>query len=235
MVDVDKQKDFPELVKKIRSGVNSAFIGEKVVRMRKTKAGRLLLEVKGDSSDVEAVRVKVFNSTGDTNMVRTLEQRTMLEKEDLVEWTKEVEVVDAVAADTGASRDTIKVIGLKKRYGGSQNAFVLAPAAMCRNVVTHGRMRVELVNCRIKLGEQKTRCFRCLSFGHISSQCQGPDRGQCCSGELDHRAAQCGAAYSVAKEFAKLLEDSTSNQATDSVGGCAAIEHSSVLKQQSHD
>lgn len=100
MVDVANQKDFPELVKKIRSGVNSDIIGEKVVGMRKTKAGRLLLEVKDDSSDVEAVRAEVFKSTGGANMVHTLEQRTMLEVRDLDEWTEEAEVVDAVAAAT---------------------------------------------------------------------------------------------------------------------------------------
>jgi len=57
--------------------------------------------------------------------------------------------------------------------------------------------------------------------------CQGPDRGQCCRrcGGLDHRAAQCGAAYAVAREFAKLLEDSSSNKATDSVGGFDVSEH----------
>lgn len=219
VVDITNQDDFPELIKKIRSGVNSEVIGEHVVGMRKTKPGRLLLEVKGDSGEVEAVRAEVLKSTGGVNVVRTLEQRTMLEVRDLDEWTDEEEVAKAVAAATGASRDTVKVISLRKAYESSQISLVLAPTALCRNVVSHGRLRVGLVNCRIRQGEQKTRCFRCLSFGHMAGQCQGPDRGQCCRrcGVSGHKAAHCGATNAAAKEFAEQLEVNGPNQAEATV------------------
>lgn len=208
VVDIANQDDFPELVKKIRGGVNSEVIGERVVGMRKTRSGGILLEIKGDSSDVEAVRAEVQKSTGGVNVVRTLEQRTMLEIRDLDEWTNEEDVIEAVASATGAGRETLKVISLRKAYGGSQIALVLAPTALCRNVVAHGRLRIGLVNCRVRQGVNRARCFRCLSFGHTSKDCKGPDRSKWCRrcGSQSHFAKDCNADGSEAEAFGKILE-----------------------------
>lgn len=83
MVNVSNQEDFLELVKKIRGGVNPEVMGEHVVGMRKTKAGRLLIEVKGNTDEVEAVRAEVSKSTVDDIKVRSLQQKSMLEIRDL--------------------------------------------------------------------------------------------------------------------------------------------------------
>lgn len=214
MVNVDNQEDFLELVKKIRGGVNPEVMGERVVGMRKTKSGRLLIEVKGDTDEVEAVRAEVSKSAGDGIEVRFLQQKSMLEIRDLDQWTMADEVTDAVAVATGASRDTLRVISLRKGYGGVQTALVLVPTARCRNVVEHGRLRVGMVNCRIRQGERKIRCFRCLSFGHMSSQCKGSDRSQCCRrcGEVGHKADVCSAPTTAANVFARVVDGGDATQ-----------------------
>lgn len=103
----------------------------------------------------------------------SLQQRTMIEIKDLDQWTVTEEVADVVADATGASHDTTRVISLRKGYGRTQTAFALLLTALCQKVIGH-RLRVGMVNCRIRQGEQKTRCYCCLSFGHVFSECKFP-------------------------------------------------------------
>lgn len=86
LVDVSKE-DFPSLVKKNRGGANREALGNHVVGMRQAKAGGLLITVRGNSSQVEAVRVEITKTIGDGVGVRSLEQRSLIEIKDLDEWT----------------------------------------------------------------------------------------------------------------------------------------------------
>lgn len=63
MVDVGVE-DFPALAMKIRSGVNREITGSHVTAMRQARSGGLLIEVRGDSAQVEAVRAEVARSAG---------------------------------------------------------------------------------------------------------------------------------------------------------------------------
>ena len=46
------------------------------------------------------------------------------------------------------------------------------------------------VSCRVR---KKTAISRCLGFGHMAADCQGPDRNRSCwrCGEKGHAAASC--------------------------------------------
>jgi len=63
MVDIGRD-EFPELAKKIRDGVSKEVIGSSVVGMRHAKAGGLLIEVRGDQVQVEAVMAEVTKHAG---------------------------------------------------------------------------------------------------------------------------------------------------------------------------
>jgi len=81
LVDV-KPEDFPALAKKIRGGVDHVAIGDRVIGMRQAKAGGLLIEVRGDVSQVEAVRTEIARSAGEDVTVKTLQQNSLLEIRD---------------------------------------------------------------------------------------------------------------------------------------------------------
>lgn len=83
-------------------------------------------------------------------------------------------------AEIGINRDALKIISVRKRFEGTQSAIVLVPLAESRKLLAHGRIRVGLINCRVRLDDPRVRCFRCLSFGHMSKECKGPDRSDCC-------------------------------------------------------
>lgn len=165
--------------------------------MRRTKSGDLLIEIKGDSEQVEAVRAEVSRSAGEDIEVRTLQQKALLEIRDLDQWASQEEVIEAGVMASGANRDAVRMIGLRKRYGGTQTALVVVPTALCRNVLLQGRVRVGMVNCRVRQGVSRDRCFRCLSFGHTSKDCDGPDRSKWCK--------RCGSQSRFAKDCKTTL------------------------------
>lgn len=209
VVDVNNQADLPNLVKKIRDGVNPDVIGERVVGMRQTKAGHILLEIKGDAEEVEAVRKEVSKTAGDGAEVRSLQQRMVIEIRDIDQWSTAEEVADAVSVASGSNHAATRVINIRKGFGASQTALALVPTAIGKKVVEHGRMKIGMVNCRIRQAERMMRCFRCLSFGHTSRECNGPDRSLCCRrcGVTGHQAYKCEATDGTAKEFATHLKN----------------------------
>jgi len=127
------------LARKIRSGVNKDIIGGHVTGMRKTRTGGLLIEVREDQAQVETVRAEVARSVGTDIGVRSLLRRDLIEIRDLDEWATKEEVVEALAAfseDNGEA--SLKVVSLRKQYGGVQAALVLSLLEISRKVLKDG-------------------------------------------------------------------------------------------------
>jgi len=209
-----KREDFPVLAKKIRGGADHKIIGDRVTGMRQANSGGLLIEVRGDPSDVEAVRAEVSRLAGDEIEVRSLQQRTTLEIRDLDEWSTKEEVTSSLLASYGTEGEMFRVVSLRRQHGGSQVAVVTAPKAIAQKALSTGRLRVGMVSCRIRLREGKARCFRCLSYGHMSKACKGKDRSGCCwrCGTSGHLAAHCSAERETIISFQKTLEAGTDRE-----------------------
>jgi len=76
---IQQDADEPTHSKKIRERVIINVIGEHEVGMRQTKSGELLIEIKGDSERVEAVRAEVSKSAGTDVEVISLQRKTLIE------------------------------------------------------------------------------------------------------------------------------------------------------------
>lgn len=225
-------EEFPALAMKIRGGVNQAITGDSVVGMRQAKSGGLLIEVRGDQTQIEAVRAEVAKSAGPETEVRTLQQRALIEVRDLDQWTSTTDVLEEVCRSAGVGQEAVKVISLRKRYGGSQMALVSLPLSDSRGLVNSGRLRVGMVSCRVRMAEPKVRCFRCLAYGHTSKACDGPDRTMCCRrcGETGHKAAGCSATELAASAFARVVQASTSTPSAGSYRSGGATEEQCTTK-----
>jgi len=206
LVDVTSV-DFPALATKIRGGVDRGVIGDSITGMRHAKSGGLLIEVRGDQARFEAVRAEISRSAGSEVSVRALQQKVMVEVSDLDQWSTADEVTEATASASGIPPEQIKVFNLRKRYGGSQSALVSLPVGPSRVLLNSGRLRVGMISCRVRLADQKLRCFRCFCPGHTAKECSGTDRTQCCRrcGEQGHRVATCSATETAVSAFAKSL------------------------------
>lgn len=104
------------------------------------------------------------------------------------EWMTMKEVENAVFACFGGGRKFVKVVYLKRQYGGTHVVLVSTSTDIGKRLVSGGRLLVGMVNCRVWLCDSKMRCYRCLTFDHLSKTCTGPDRSDCCTrcGANDH-------------------------------------------------
>lgn len=202
-----KADELPALARKIRGGVDREIIGDSIIGMRQAKSGGLLIEVRGDQGRLDAVRSEISRSAGPEVEVRAIQQKIKVEVRDLDQWSTSDEVAQATAATTGVPLEQLKVINLRRRFGGSQSALVLLPAGTASVLLSSGRIRVGMISCRVKLADQKPSCFRCLCPGHIAKECSGPDRSGSCRrcGESGHKAVACNAANTAVSAFAKSL------------------------------
>jgi len=141
-VDVSKE-DFPELAKKIRGGACRDVIGKRIVVMRHAKSGGLLIEVHGNPEEVSAVRVEISRSAGAEIGVSTLQQRELLEIRDLDQWSDGPEVLEAITLATGCNPGALRLVSMRKRFGGAQLALVSAsmevsPMSSLKRLVASG-------------------------------------------------------------------------------------------------
>jgi len=172
LVDVSKE-DFPELAKKIRGGACHDVIGNRIVGMRQAKSGGLLIEVRGNPEEVSAVRAEIARSAGAEIGVRTLQQRELLEIRDLDQWSDGPEILEAISSASGCDPSSLRLVSMRKRFGGAQLALVSAPKEVTKKILVQGRLRVGMVSCSVRRCDAKVRCFRCLAYGNEVKSCLG--------------------------------------------------------------
>lgn len=86
--------------------------------------------------------------------------------------------------------------------------MVLAPAALVRDLLAVGRIKIGVVSCRVRVPVRRvTRCYRCLQYGHMSKECKGPDRTRCCRrcGEDGHKAISCSVSDTAVNAFSTVI------------------------------
>lgn len=206
IVQVAPEK-YSEMARKIRNETDLEGTGGRVVGMRQARRGGILIEVRGDGQQIEAVRAEVSKTAGQDAVVNTLNDKTLLEIRDLDEWTEAGEIQDAVIKATEREKEVITVISLRKQYNGTQSALVLLPSRAARPLLSD-RLKVGMVYCRVRERERRVRCYRCLAFGHEGRTCGGADRSTCCRrcGGQEHIAKNCTASREEAEIFAKILK-----------------------------
>jgi len=201
-------EDFLELIKKINTGVDQKTIGNRVVGMRQTRAGGLLVEVDSDAERVEIVRAELTKATGDGARMKALAQKGLLEVKDIASWAGEEDVIRALVRVDVPPKET-KILNIRKQYDGSLAATVLLPLEKAERIAADGHIKIGMVYCRIKMGVSQPRCHTCLALGHESKACNGTNREKCCRkcGQDGHFTASCGVSEEAVLVFRKLLLD----------------------------
>lgn len=73
------------------------------------------------------------------------------------------------------SVDDVKVLSVRPTYGGEQSTVVLLLREAAAKILPNGRIRVGMVNSRVREAPKITRCFRCLEERHDSRKCKDVD------------------------------------------------------------
>lgn len=206
MVEVAPDK-YAEVAMKIRNETDLGGTGGRVVGIRQARRGGIIIEVRGDGTQVEAVRAEVSKAAGHDAVVNTIYNKIMIEIRDMDEWTQADEIQDAIVKATEFGKEAITVLNVRKQYNGTQAALVLVPARAARHLLSD-RLKIGMVYCRVRERERRERCYRCLAYGHEGRTCSGTDRSACCRrcGGPEHFAKNCTAPREEAEVFAKVLK-----------------------------
>jgi len=132
-----KPEDFPALARKIQQGVNPKIFGNSVVGMRQTRSGGMLIQIDGDSTAVEAVKMEVTKAAGEGTSVRTLSQKGLVEVRDIASWADKEDVLQAFVCADVSPEDT-RIINIRKVYGGSLAVTVLLPLHSAERIASVG-------------------------------------------------------------------------------------------------
>ncbi|KAG7191193.1 hypothetical protein KM043_013987 [Ampulex compressa] len=84
---------------------------------------------------------------------------------------------------------------LRVAYGETQTACVRLPVEIAHNAIgDRGKIRIGLVNCRIREVNRPLKCYRCWHSGHIGKKCTSEvDRSKLCMmyGGSGHKFVEC--------------------------------------------
>lgn len=190
---------YADLFKKVKSSVNLDGTGAKVDAMKRGSQGALCITLSKGTSSHASTLEKAISSQVKGASVRLTGYLAALHIKDLDdEITPEElqEAVQKILQGEMSTEQTIKVTSIRPARNGSKNATVMLPRKLAEMVVTKGsgRIRVGWIQCRVRLRtEDPRRCFRCWSWAHEASVCQGVDRTKLCykCAQPGHFVRQC--------------------------------------------
>lgn len=159
---------------------------------RKTKDGGVLLRVKSGTGDRRTFQDKLRQVLGGDAQVRDMTSNVRLDILDLDCVTDIEEVTEALRQETGDTRDPkVHIFGPNKQ--GQCKAVCELEEGAANALLKKGRLKIGWVNCRVRLRTTVPRCYRCLGYGHIRTECNGPDRRLSCwkCGKTNHVGKDC--------------------------------------------
>lgn len=199
--DAEGSPSYASVLREARSGVSLKELDIVFMRMRRSYAGGLLLQISG--KDAERKAGLLANRLGDLFSERegvriSLPRRTEeVRLRGFLEYTSREEVIQGIVAATGCSQLDFKVgdICIANKWGFG-SVWLRCPAVAAR-ILTRDGLLVGLTRLTASLlSRRPMQCFRCLEFGHTVSRCGSKEnRGDLCyrCGMEGHKAAGCTA------------------------------------------
>ena len=189
-------KTFTDIVRTLRT-VDNTGDSLTVKSVSKTKDGDALVRTHGDRRPEKELSGLIRNALGDQGVIKNMTPRVTVDILDMDCLTETQEVQDALNRDLEQDADRkVSVLGPNSR--GLKIAICELDGQDATRLLKTGRIRVGLVNCRVRARRMVPRCYKCLGYGHYKQNCTGPDRQDCCwkCGEPGHVAKACRGAPS---------------------------------------
>ena len=175
------QSTYADILGIINGAADLKDLQERVTRIRCNKAGELLLEMDKTNVMTPVLQTLVSSTLAGSAKVQALSHKDTVDIKDLDETITAEEVAQAITSVTGPGIVTAANIKLRASYSGTQAVNVLLPVAATKNLMKTRKLRVGWVNCRVRLRETVTRCFKCHEIGHLAQNCKSAvDRSSLC-------------------------------------------------------
>lgn len=186
---------FADIARRVKE--TAAPDSEAVTGIRRTKAGDLLLELRGPQQKTAAETLQKRLEESGLTARRTVATDVLLVKGIDVTATKEdlaAAFSERAAAD--GAEDGTTVMSLSAAPDGTQTARVKVTREQASRLLAQEArpIRVGWSRCRVRRFVTVEVCFRCLGYGHKSRDCRSPvDRSKAClkCGKEGHKAKEC--------------------------------------------
>ena len=188
------QSTYADILGIIKGAADLKDLQERVTRIRRTKAGELLLEMCKTNVVTPVLQTLVSSTLAWSAIVQVFFHKETVNIKDLDETTTAEEVAQAITPATGPGIVTAANIKLRASYSGTQAANVLLPVAATKKLMKTRKLRIAWVNCRVRLRETVTRCFKCHEIGHLAWNCKSAvDQSSLCfrCRTKGHKAVNC--------------------------------------------
>lgn len=174
---------------------NLSALGVVVKGARVSKAGAIILEVKGSAEHADKLAEELKAKLGEDTQVWRPEKRSAVMVINIPEWISEKQIGEVLEKSLG-KQDEVRNLSIRTNTNGrgSRYAWFDVPARAARLLQDQRSIGVGWTRCRIKvLQDRRDRCYRCLESGHLANNCKGPDRKGNCNRCFmpGHRAADC--------------------------------------------
>lgn len=197
LIEVKEGEKHDDLLRRLKKNDSLKALGEKVVRVRHTQKGDMLIVLQKDPKVKSAAfKEAVENALGDGTKVRALSHVATVQIRNLDEATTAEEISQALTEQFQLGEEVKATnIRLWSSYGGTQTAQLRLQAEDAKKLLDRGKIKVGWTVNAFKLMERAEvqRCYRCMGFGHLAMNCTEEDRSKCCRkcGQEGHKAKSC--------------------------------------------
>lgn len=185
---------YVDALSSVRKIVQPEICGVEVKRVRSTRAGDVLVELRKTTAEARSSFSEALRAVaGDGSDIRELVPKSSLEISDLDSCSTKEEVEEALHHALGEHRGPLHVRLTRPNARQQVAAIVIIDETGAKALLKTARVKIGWVNCRIRRRVDVPRCFRCLGYGHHGHRCTGPDRSKACyrCGVGEHKAADC--------------------------------------------
>lgn len=193
-----EREKYADILKRVKQDATVENVGQYVDKIRKTKAGDMLLVLTKENNDKAAeIKKTVADILGNEATVVTKVPEVAIEIKDLDETTTKYEVLEALLkVVNGYNSITLDAItSIRPTYAGTQTATVQVDVPTATKIVgDRGKIKIGWVNCRVRRVEKPMKCYRCWRYGHLAGNCTSTtDRSQLCvkCGGKGHKIMDC--------------------------------------------
>ncbi|XP_061503206.1 uncharacterized protein LOC133391654 [Anopheles gambiae] len=194
LVETNEVSTHKDILRKLKTDPELQPFGKQVARVRSTKNGGLLFELKkNDGTYSEDYSEKIQKAIGESGKVKTLGQMETVEIRYIDEETEADDVEREVRNQFACTEGCKLEVRMKSSYSGMQTAIVKLPAKLVPAMTAAGKIQIGWSVCPVRVSTPSRKCYRCWQTGHISQDCKGPDRSKCClrCGDEGHFASAC--------------------------------------------
>ncbi|KRF97424.1 uncharacterized protein Dwil_GK28277, partial [Drosophila willistoni] len=167
---------YAEVLRAMRTDPQLKEFSADVQKIRRTQTGDMLIELKKDSVNKSSTYKELTERVmGEKVQVKAMCPEVTLQLRDLDWITTEEEVRTAIKEQ--CDLETVQMtVRLRRAPLGTQAASIKLPVDAANKALEVGKIRVGCSVCPLKISQRPEGCYRCLEYGHLARNCEGPDR-----------------------------------------------------------